>query len=207
MALQQALAFLLLFLAACTLHHSALASDPDILVDFIPPPEGTPVDGSYFAFSGLRSAVGAPPPANFTVTKASMGNFPALNGQSVSMAVLSYPQGGVNPLHTHPRAAELLLLVQGFLEVGVVDTANNLYTRSLQRGDAFVFPKGLVHFQYNCGSGPAVAVSAFGSANAGTVSVPLSTFGVDIDDSILAASFKTDVATIQKLKAGLRGLK
>lgn len=206
MAFKQALAFLLLFLATCTLR-SALASDPDILLDFIPPPEGTPIDGSYFTFSGLRSVVGAPPPANFTVTKASMGNFPALNGQSVSMAVLTYPRGGVNPLHTHPRAAELLLLVQGYLEVGFVDTTNKLYTRSLQHGDTFVFPKGLVHFQFNCGSGPAVALSAFGSANAGTVSVPMSTFGVDIDDGILAASFKTDVATIQKLKAGLRGLK
>lgn len=206
MAFKQALAFLLLFLATFTLR-SALASDPDILLDFIPPPEGTPIDGSYFTFSGLRSVVGAPPPANFTATKASMGNFPALNGQSVSMAVLTYPRGGVNPLHTHPRAAELLLLVQGYLEVGFVDTTNKLYTRSLQPGDTFVFPKGLVHFQFNCGSGPAVALSAFGSANAGTVSVPMSTFGVDIDDGILAASFKTDVATIQKLKAGLRGLK
>ncbi|KAG6522679.1 hypothetical protein ZIOFF_019826 [Zingiber officinale] len=208
MALKQVLAFLILFLATGALRYSAFASDPDILVDFIPPPEGTPVDGSYFAFSGLRSVVGGRlPPDNFTVTKASMSNFPALNGQSVSMAVLTYPQGSVNPLHTHPRAAELLLLMQGNLEVGFVDTANKLYTRSLQRGDAFVFPKGLVHFQFNCGKGPAVAVSAFGSANAGTVSVPQSTFGVDIDDGILAASFKTDAATVQKLKAGLRGPK
>nr|GEW82667.1 putative RNA-directed DNA polymerase, eukaryota, reverse transcriptase zinc-binding domain protein [Tanacetum cinerariifolium] len=38
------------------------------------------------------------------------------------------------------------------------------------RGDIFVFPKGLVHFQFNNDAkNPVVALSAFGSANAGTV--------------------------------------
>nr|ADB85399.1 putative germin-like protein subfamily [Phyllostachys edulis] len=69
----------------------------------------------------------------------------------------------------------------------------------------FVFPKGLVHYQFNQGQGskPATALSAFGSAAAGLVSVPVTVFGTDIDDAILAKSFKTDVPTIQKLKAVL----
>jgi len=61
-----------------------------------------------------------------------------------------------------------------------------------------------VHYQYNADSkNPATAISAFGSANAGTVSVPTAVFATGIDDNILAKAFKTDVATIQKLKAGL----
>jgi hypothetical protein len=68
----------------------------------------------------------------------------------------------------------------------------------------FVFPKGFVHFQYNtAANAPAIAISAFGSANAGTVSIPNTLFNASIDDNVLALSFKTDVATIQHLKAGL----
>ncbi|CAI0466389.1 unnamed protein product [Linum tenue] len=42
----------------------------------------------------------------------------------------------------------------------------------------FVFPKGLVHFQYNAGAGYAIALSAFGSASTGTVSLPGTLFAV-----------------------------
>lgn len=133
-----------------------------------------------------------------------MAELPALNGQSVSYAVLQYPAGSVNPPHTHPRSAELLFLVDGSLEVGFVDTTNKLFTQKLQVGDLFVFPKGLIHYQYNSDAkNSAIAVSAFGSANAGTLSIPNTVFTTGIDDGILAKSFKTDVATIQVIQAGL----
>ena len=184
----------------------AQASDPDILSDFIFPADSNAINGSFFTFTGMRGVLDSSVPPNFKVTKASMAEFPALNGQSVSFAVLQYPAESVNPLHTHPRSAEHLFVVEGALVVGFVDTTNKLYTQTLELGDMFVFPKGLVHFQYNANAQePAVAISAFGSANAGTVSVPLSVFATGIDDGILAKSFKTDVATIQKIKAGLGG--
>ncbi|KAI3461281.1 hypothetical protein Pfo_017944 [Paulownia fortunei] len=197
---------LLLLVTALAIAQMALAGDPDILTDFILPPNSPPVDGNFFTFTGFRSLVSAPIPPTFKVMKAALEQFPALNGQSVSYAVLIYPGGSVNPVHTHPRSAELLFLTQGTLEVGFVDTTNKLYTQTLQTGDVFVFPKGLVHFQYNADvKNPALAISAFGSANAGTVSLPNSLFNSTIDDSVLALSFKTDVATIQKLKSGLKG--
>uniref|UniRef100_A0ACD5YC94 Uncharacterized protein n=1 Tax=Avena sativa TaxID=4498 RepID=A0ACD5YC94_AVESA len=132
-----------------------------------------------------------------------MGEFPALNGLSVSYAKLRFPPGTVNPTHTHPRASELLLVIQGALSVGFVDTAGKLYAQDLVAGDMFVFPKGLVHFQSNKGANLAVALSAFGSANAGTVSVPVTVFGTNVDDAVLCKSFKTDLPTVQKLKAAL----
>ncbi|KAM7496944.1 hypothetical protein LguiA_021358 [Lonicera macranthoides] len=171
----------------------------------------------------MRSLVGTDPPPAFKVLKASMAEFPALNGQSVSYAVLEFPASRCHQptphLYSCVRASlscpRLVYLVEslpltntqnlnGTLEVGFVDTTNKLYTQTLQIGDLFVFPKGLVHFQYNVDTqNPALAVSAFGSATAGTVSVPTSVFTTGIDDNILAQSFKTDVATIQKIKAGL----
>lgn len=179
-------------------------ADPDIISDFIKPTPNATVDANYFTFTGMRVLVGGTPPITFTVLKATMAEFPALFGQSVSYAVLQFPSGTVNPPHTHPRSAELLFLVDGTLEVGFVDTKNNLFNQTLQAGDLFVFPKGLVHYQYNADSqNSALAISAFGSASAGTVSIPATLFTTNIDDNVLALSLKTDVATIQKLKAGL----
>ncbi|PON84342.1 Germin [Trema orientale] len=196
---------LLIIFSFALLQMTMLAADPDILTDFIVPANATRgVDGNFFTFTGLRALFGADPPTTFKVAKVSMAEFPALNGQSVGYAVLQYPAGTTNPPHTHPRSAELLFVIDGTLEVGFVDTTNKLYTQSLQTGDIFVFPKGLVHFQYNADpQNSAVAISAFGSANAGTVSLPNTLFVTGIDDNVLAISFKTDVATIQKLKAGL----
>lgn len=88
--------------------------------------------------------------------------------------------------------------------MGLIDTTNKLFTQMLQKGDLFVFPKGLVHFQFNSDpKNPAIAISSFGSANAGTISIPATIFTTGIKDLVLAKSFKTDVSTVQKLKAGL----
>ncbi|XP_062193338.1 germin-like protein 9-3 [Phragmites australis] len=205
MALNSMSAFIFVLLALSA-PLAVVAGDPDILTDFVVPPVvlGN-ITGEYFTFRGFRAALSktAPEPQNFTVTKASMAEFPVLNGQSVSYAALSYPPGSVNPTHTHPRASELLLVVDGALSVGFVDTANKLYTQDLATGDMFVFPKGTVHWQFNQGTQPARALSAFGSAAAGLVNVPVTVFGTGIDDAVLAKSFKTDVATVQKLKAVL----
>ncbi|KAH0721414.1 hypothetical protein KY290_006397 [Solanum tuberosum] len=72
--------------------------------------------------------------ANFKVTKASKAKFSDLAGQSTSLAVLKFHGGGVNPPYTHPRATELLFMIEGSLEVGLVDTTNKLYiyTQTLQ---------------------------------------------------------------------------
>ncbi|KAL5579841.1 hypothetical protein UlMin_012283 [Ulmus minor] len=182
-----------------------MAGDADIVSDFIVPSNLTGgIDGNFFTFTGMRALVDADPPTTFKVSKASLAEFPALNGQSVSYAVLQFPAMTTNPPHTHPRSTELLFLLDGSLQVGFVDTTNTLFTQTLQSGDLFVFPKGLVHFQYNADAkNPALAISAFGSANAGTVSLPSTLFATGIDDTVLAISLKTDVATIQALKAGL----
>lgn len=75
------------------------------------------------------------------VLKATLAEFPALNGQSLIYRP-SLPLRHYEPPHTHPRSAELLFLVDGTLGVGFVGTKNNLFTQTLQAGDLFVFPKG-----------------------------------------------------------------
>ncbi|XP_019199162.1 PREDICTED: germin-like protein 9-3 [Ipomoea nil] len=197
--------FLVVAVVVVALSQTATASDPDILSDFIVPANMSAgeIDGSFFTYTGIRG-IFARTVEKFTVTKVSKAEMAALDGQSVSYAVLQYPAGGsVNPPHTHPRAAELLLVADGCLEVGLVDSTNKLYTQTLVIGDMFVFPKGLVHYQYNAyANQSATAISAFGSASAGTVSLPTTLFATGVDDEVLAKSFKTDVSTIHKIKAG-----
>lgn len=179
---------------------SGHAADPDITSDFLVPNGLTP-DANFFTFKGLRQSLwDGPKDAQFKLTKASKVEFPALEGQSVSYATLQYGPGGINPPHTHPRSAELLLVIQGRLEVGFVDSNNKIFVQALQTGDLFVFPKGLVHFQVNKDPKyPAVALSAFGSSNAGAVVLPKTLFASGINKDVLTKSFKTDADTIDKL--------
>ncbi|KAI4998853.1 hypothetical protein ZWY2020_054195 [Hordeum vulgare] len=201
--------YCLLLVALASAPLAAVAGDPDILTDFVIPNmygiSPTNITGDFFTYTGFRvtDEIMPWPPRYFIAMKAGMEAFPALNGQSVSYAKLVFPPEYVNPPHTHPRAAELLFVLNGALSVGFVDTAGKLYTQDLSAGDMFVFPKGLVHYQYNQGQSPAIALSAFGSASPGTVNVPASVFGAGIGNVVLAKSFKTDFWTVQKLKAAL----
>ena len=56
----------------------AIAGNPDILSDFIVPANVTTVDASFFTYIGMRFLV---PTTTFKVSKISLAEFPALNGQ------------------------------------------------------------------------------------------------------------------------------
>ncbi|KAK6929052.1 Cupin 1 [Dillenia turbinata] len=121
------------------------------------------------------------------------------------MAVLKFPPGSINPLHIHPRATELLFLHCGTLEVGFVDTKNGLFNKTLKPGDMLVFPKGIVHCQYNRNhKDQAMAISSFGSASTGIQFVPMSVFNSGISNNVLAKAFKTDLDT--KIRQRLQSL-
>ncbi|CAN0900493.1 Germin-like protein 9-3 [Linum grandiflorum] len=198
------LKLLCILMAAFFMSEMVVASDPDILSDFILPDNVTEVDSSFFTYTGARAILESDPPSSFTVTEVSMAEFPALNGQGVSFAVLQLPAGSTYPPHNHPRAAEILLVIRGCVEVGLVIGNKCLYNQRLSVGDMFVFPKGLVHFAFNGGDGVATALAAFGSASPGTVMLPDSLFASNIDDAILASSFNTNVTIIQAIKEGLQ---
>ncbi|KAL5201765.1 hypothetical protein ABZP36_036119 [Zizania latifolia] len=68
------------------------------------------------------------------------GNPANINGDFFTFIL---PPASVNPTHTHPRSAELLLIVNGTLDVGFVDTTNKLYTQDLATSKMIVFPKGM----------------------------------------------------------------
>ncbi|KAJ6967141.1 hypothetical protein NC652_004638 [Populus alba x Populus x berolinensis] len=62
------------------------------------------------------------------------------------MARIDYAPWGLIPPHSHPRATEILTVLEGRLLVGFVTSNpdNRLITKVLEKGDVFVFPIGLV---------------------------------------------------------------
>ena len=96
-------------------------------------------------------------------------------------------------------------MVGGTLQVGFVDTTNKLFTQTLPTGRVIsLCSQRDLCTPYNADAQiPVAAIAAFGSADAGTVSIPNTLFTTGIDDVVLAKSFKTNTTTIEALKAGL----
>ena len=52
------------------------------------------------------------------VTGVNVQIIPGLNTLGVSMSRIDYAPGGINPPHTHPRATEIVFVLEGDLDVG-----------------------------------------------------------------------------------------
>ena len=80
---------------------------------------------------------------------------------------------------------------------------NKLFTKVVNKGDVFVFPQGLIHFQFNYGTKNAVALAALSSQNPGVITVANSVFGSkpSIPDDILAKAFQVDKITVDRIQA------
>ncbi|KAL2520889.1 Germin-like protein subfamily 1 member 7 [Forsythia ovata] len=104
---------------------------------------------------------------------------------TISLVRIDYAPYGLNPPHTHPRATEVLVVVEGILFVGFVtsnpadpNVKNKLFTKSLYPGDVFVFPEGLIHFQFNVGKTNAVAFAGLSSQNPGVITIANAVFWI-----------------------------
>ena len=143
------------------------------------------------------------------VTLASVANFAGLNTQGLSIARIDFPPKGLNPPHVHPRATEVLFLVQGTLTVGFVSTApnNTLFQTTLYPGDLFVFPRGLAHFQINPDKkNPALAIAALNSQNPGVSQLAVALFAANppLPGNVLQNTFGIDEAEVDALTASVQ---
>uniref|UniRef100_A0A2N9FGH0 Germin-like protein n=1 Tax=Fagus sylvatica TaxID=28930 RepID=A0A2N9FGH0_FAGSY len=126
-----------------------------------------------------------------------------LNTQGLSLSRVDYAPYGLNPPHTHPRATEILLVVEGTLYAGF-DTSdpNKLFTKVLNKGDVFVFPMGLIHFQMNIGKTNALAFASFNSQNPGVSTIANAVFGSTppINPDVLIKAFQLDKNVVDYLQ-------
>ncbi|KAE8707788.1 Germin-like protein subfamily 1 member 14 [Hibiscus syriacus] len=210
------IAFSLLALA-CSL---ASAYDPSPLQDFCVAVKdiknGVFVNGKFckdpklavaedFFFSGLNKPGNTANLVGSNVTMVNVDALPGLNTLGISLVRIDYAPNGVNPPHTHPRGSEILLLVQGTLLVGFVtsNTDNRLFTKILNPGDVFVFPFGMIHFQFNIGKTAAVAFAGLSSQNAGVITIANAVFGSNppINPDVLTKAFQLDKNTVKYLQS------
>ncbi|GAQ77763.1 cupin superfamily protein [Klebsormidium nitens] len=191
---------LMLVLAAVAV--VAFASDADPVADFVLSAANGPITGGNFAFRGLNN-VNVTSGQGSGAKSANAASFPALTSQGISYTYINYAPCGQNPIHTHPRATELLFVIEGQLYVGFVDTNNTLYSTTLNAGDAFVFPRGLIHFQQNTNSNSgARALAALNSQNPGTQRVGSALFlPSGIPGTITQVAFNAQSAAIEAIKA------
>ncbi|KAG8061364.1 hypothetical protein GUJ93_ZPchr0003g16849 [Zizania palustris] len=159
-----------------------------------------------FFFAGLSRAGSTDNPFGAGLTPGNVKAFPGLNTLGVAINRVDLAPGGVNPLHSHPRAAELVHVITGQMLVGFVSTAGKYYSKVLVEGESFVIPRGLMHFQYNGGTVAARAMTVFDSQLPGVVAAAPSLFGADpeIPDAVLAKSFQVDIEIIKLLKSKFR---
>ena len=151
-----------------------------------------------FFYSGLNKPGDTSNLVGSNVTTVNVDTLPGLNTLGISLVRIDYaPYGGLNPPHTHPRGTEILVVVEGTLYVGFVtsNTDNRLFTKVLNPGDVFVFPIGLIHFQFNIGKIKAVAFADLSSQN--------TVFGSDppINPGVLTKAFQLDKNVVTYLQS------
>ena len=99
-----------------------------------------------FFFSGLNKAGDTKNKVGSNVTLANVDRIAGLNTLGISLARIDFAPYGLNPPHIHPRATEILTVLEGTLYVGfVTSNPSKLFTKVLYPGDVFVFPIGQVH--------------------------------------------------------------
>jgi quercetin dioxygenase-like cupin family protein len=157
-----------------------------------------------FFFSGLQNLGNTDNPVGSNVTTVNVEKIPGLNTLGISLARIDFAPYGENPPHTHPRGTEILVVIEGTLLVGFVTSnpENHLFTKVLNKGDVFVFPIGLIHFQFNVGHTNAIAISGLSSQNAGVITIADAIFGSDppINPDVLSKAFQLDKNIVEYLQ-------
>ncbi|GMY20307.1 germin-like protein subfamily 1 member 14 [Fagus crenata] len=157
-----------------------------------------------FFFEGLNIPGNTENLQGSNVTTVNVDQIAGLNTLGISLARIDFAPYGQNPPHTHPRGTEILVVLEGSLYVGFVtsNTDNRLFTKVLNKGDVFVFPVGLIHFQFNVGKTNAIAIAALSSQNAGVITIANAVFGSDppINPDVLTKAFQLDKNVVEHLQ-------
>ncbi|XP_021773683.1 germin-like protein 5-1 isoform X1 [Chenopodium quinoa] len=212
-----ATAVLLVLLAAIAT--GAFANDPDMLQDVCVADHTPGILVNGFACKNISTISpldfffkGISQPGQITntilgskVTSANVQDIPGLNTLGISMARADFAPYGLNPPHIHPRATEMLFVLEGELYVGFITTSNKLISKVVKAGEVFVFPRGLAHFQKNMSKHPAAVLAAFNSQLPGTQQFAAALFTSDppVPNDVLAKAFNIDQHNVEKIRAGL----
>ena len=163
----------------------------------------TGVTADDFCYRGLNTTGPTINPFNIGLSSAFVTRFPGVNGLGISAARVDFAPGGIVPLHSHPGGTELLFVIEGAISAGFISSlTNQVYVKTLYKGDLMVFPQGLLHFQYNLGNDtPAVALSSYSSANPGLMILDFALFANNLPSDVVSKVTVLDELEVRKLKA------
>ncbi|KAK2991028.1 hypothetical protein RJ640_018023 [Escallonia rubra] len=183
-----------LLVATCI---ATLASDYSPLQDFCVAAPNSPVmvnglackdpklvQANGFFFSGLHLTGSTSNAVGSRVTPVTVAQLPGLTLLESRWPV-STMHHGVSTLPTHTP------VLVGFV---TSNPENRLITKVL-----FVFPEGLMHFQWNVGSGNTVAIAALSSPNPGVITIANAVFSIPSD--ILTKAFQIDNNIVSQMQS------
>ncbi|EKM57835.1 uncharacterized protein PHACADRAFT_206707 [Phanerochaete carnosa HHB-10118-sp] len=140
------------------------------------------LNDSEFVFDFLHPASGRTTGAAGHTVEASSANFPAVVGNGMAMTIGFLGPCGINTPHTHPRATEFNFVVNGTLQAGLlVENGARFVLNELSPGQAAIFPRGAIHFEFNNGCEDALFVAAFNNEDPGVQQVAQRFFGLPPD--------------------------
>lgn len=101
---------------------------------------------------------------------------------------IEYNPCDINLPHTHPRATELAMVLEGELLMGLVEElGGQVHTYRLREGQAFVFNRGVLHFEYNDNCEPALMYAVLNHHDPGALFIPLQLNM--LDEEVLLATY------------------
>jgi oxalate decarboxylase/phosphoglucose isomerase-like protein (cupin superfamily) len=177
-----------------------------------------PPNASNDTFQFLNNTV--LPPTAGSIYLSTINNFPALGSTGLAAAVGFVNACGLNTPHWHPRANEFLTVVQGTLVgalllendggfgnvVGGAPPVRGPYQQietTLSNYTGMLFPKGLIHWQFNPECEPAVFVAGFDINDPGRVEAARGFFSGTPDGVLEASAGYNEFLTPEQV-AGLR---
>lgn len=77
-----------------------------------------------------------------------------------------------------------------------------MFSRVVEKGEVFVVPRGLLHFQYNVGKNKARTYTVFNSQKPGVINSPIALFASLplIPDEVLVKSYMLDTNLVQVIR-------
>lgn len=78
------------------------------------------VQAEHFTYSGLHLSGNTSNPLGFSVTPVTVAQLPGLNTLGIALVRFDYAPWGVTPIHLHPRATEIITVLEGSIQMGFV---------------------------------------------------------------------------------------
>ncbi|KZV97985.1 RmlC-like cupin [Exidia glandulosa HHB12029] len=133
---------------------------------------------------------------------AAVNTFPALFGSGMAMTLGFMEPCSLNSPHTHPRATEILIMLNGTIKAGfLAENGARFIMNEVPTLSATVFPKGSIHFQANVGCKPVPFAAALSNEDPGTLQVAQRFFALpaDVVGASLGGIGVQDVASLARL--------